>query len=669
MEETPKAKPQGEKFYDSSFSIEAMQHEPYENGFTWRTVLGMLFIAFVMLPGIIFMSLMLGVNIGGAADWVVIILFVELARRSFVTLRKQELYVLRYALGHIGTGIFGAFVMNRYLRNSEDFHNFGIAHQVPNWFAPLGDAAFSSGFLTKVWLPALTVTLISMVLYKLSSLALGFLAFKMTADAEKLPFPLAPIHAEGAIALAESSQEKHKKGYRQYCFAVGSMVGVAFGLFYVAIPVLSQAFLGTAIQLIPIPFLDLTKNCETFMPGGTIGLCFDLGLLFAGFVLPWRIVVGMFSTTLLFQLVLNPIFQRMGWLPHWIPGKDAIQTQVATGLDLYLSVGIGVGLAVFLVGVFGIVKGIRAYARKNQSNTASFDIRLFWKRNVDRGDPPTWLALIVWLVAASLLVLFCDYLINHGIPPSERFPIGWLIAFAFFFSPMNTYVNARMAGIAGQGAGVPFLKEAAIFSSGYQHVNVWFAPMPLENAGGMADMLKQTELTRTRFTSILKVELLAMPLMLVASYLFWSYILTLGPIPSDSYPWIQKFWPLNAQMSALWASSMQEGQSLMLDALKPSVIGGAVAVTLSLFTGFHFAGISTQYIYGGLGGMSGYPHMAIMIFAGACLGRFVLARKFGREKWQNYAPILAVGYGVGIGLIGMFSIALNFLWVSIGVHY
>jgi hypothetical protein len=30
---------------------------------------------------------------------------------------------------------------------------------------------------------------------------------------------------------------------------------------------------------------------------------------------------------------------------------------------------------------------------------------------------------------------------------------------------------------------------------------------------------------------------------------------------------------------------------------------------------------------------------------------------------------LAVGFGVGMGLVGMFSIAMNFLWVSIGIRY
>jgi hypothetical protein len=446
------------------------------------------------------------------------------------------------------------------------------------------------------------------------------------------------------------------------------MMGAVFGLFYVAVPTLSQAFLGRAIQMIPIPFLDLTQACERFMPGGTLGISLNLGLLFTGFVLPWRIAVGMVVTTLVFQLGVNPMLQAGGLLPHWAPGKDAIQTQVAASLDVYLSVGLGTALAVFVVGLGSALRAVFQHAR-HREGADGFDIRKLWQRNRDRGDPPTWAALVVWIVSSLAFVQLANVLVNRGMAPAQRFPVAWLYAFAFFWTPVNTYINARMAGIAGQTSGVPFVKEVAIFSSGYRQVNIWFAPLPLHNVGNMADFLKQTELTRTRFTSILKVELLTVPLMLVASYLFWTYILSLGPVPSDRYPYVQKFWPMQAQMQALWASPMQEGQSLLIQSIKPPLIGLGLAGALLAFGGFTAAGISTQYIYGGLGAINGYPHTVVMVFIGAAIGRFVLARRFGREQWQNYAPILAVGFGAGMGLIGMLSIALNFLWVSIGVEF
>jgi hypothetical protein len=292
----------------------------------------------------------------------------------------------------------------------------------------------------------------------------------------------------------------------------------------------------------------------------------------------------------------------------------------------------------------------------------------FFERDAGRGDPPMWIPVITWMAASTGYVVFCNYLINHGVEPASRFNVWWLIAFAFFWTPVNTYINTRMSAIAGQGAGIPFVSESAIFLSGYRRVDVWFAPLPIQNFGGMADSLRETQLTRTRFTSILKAELLIFPLMIVASFIFWSYITTLGPIPSESYPYIQKFWPQFAQMKALWASSMQEGGQLF-DSIKLSIILAGLGGTLAAFTGFGLAGISSQYIYGGVGALNAFPHYTIPIFLGACLGRYVLAPRFGKERWTNYAPILTVGFWAGFGLVGMLAIAINFLWVSVGTSY
>lgn len=666
----------GERFYDSKFSIEEMQHEPYEGGFTWRTALGAVFIAFVMLPGVIFMGLMIGQDLGTAAEWVTIILFVELARRSFIVLRKQELYMLKYTVSHLthiagglalGGGIFAGLVWQRYLRTSEAFKSFGIAGDLPKWVAPQGEAVYLP-FHADVWWPVIGVTVGAMLLSKLTQLSLGWLAYKVTVDGEKLPFPLAPIHAEGAIALAERSSDTHKKGFRQYCFSTGVIIGAVFGLLYMGVPTLTKAFLDKPIQLLPIPFLDLTVELEQWLHGGTFGIAIQLGLIFTGFVMPWRVMVGAFVTCMLMQLVVNPfILQPYGFLPSWQPGKDAIETQVATQLDLYMSVGIGTAFAIFVVGVYGLVRSVLRYRRS--SGSGEIDIQGILRRDKARGDPPVWAAFVVWIAAAIGFIILADRLVNAGLPKDERFSLWWFVAFAFIWTPINTYINARMIGIAGQGAGMPFVSESAIFISGYKYVDIWFAPMPIANYGGMAELLRVTQLTRTKFTSILKAELLIFPLMMIASFIYWSYITGLGPIPSDTYPFVQKFWPQIAQMKAVWASSMQEGASLFERAIKPDVIVFSVVGAVAMFAGFGAAGISHQYLYGGLGAVSSYPHMTMVMFGGALLGRYYFARKFGREQWQNFAPILTVGFMAGMGLVGMLSIAIYFLWVAIGTGY
>ncbi|RKY61150.1 MAG: hypothetical protein DRP95_03250, partial [Candidatus Latescibacterota bacterium] len=45
---------------------------PFEDGFNIKTVWGALFVGFVMMPGAIYLGLVMGATLGGAAQWVTI---------------------------------------------------------------------------------------------------------------------------------------------------------------------------------------------------------------------------------------------------------------------------------------------------------------------------------------------------------------------------------------------------------------------------------------------------------------------------------------------------------------------------------------------------------------------------------------------------------------------
>ncbi|MDP6017419.1 MAG: hypothetical protein QGI32_15080, partial [Candidatus Latescibacteria bacterium] len=70
--------------------------ETFESGFTRKTLIGVLLIAFIMTPGQMYLSLVTGIGIGEAAQWVTVILFLEIAKRSFTTLKRQEIFLLTY---------------------------------------------------------------------------------------------------------------------------------------------------------------------------------------------------------------------------------------------------------------------------------------------------------------------------------------------------------------------------------------------------------------------------------------------------------------------------------------------------------------------------------------------------------------------------------------------
>ena len=73
----------------------------FDDGFTLSAFFGAIFIAIVMIPGAVYMQLIAGVGIGAAAQWVTVILFIELAKRANATLKKAEIFILFYMAGAV----------------------------------------------------------------------------------------------------------------------------------------------------------------------------------------------------------------------------------------------------------------------------------------------------------------------------------------------------------------------------------------------------------------------------------------------------------------------------------------------------------------------------------------------------------------------------------------
>ena len=52
----------------------------------------------------------------------------------------------------------------------------------------------------------------------------------MTSDVERLPFPMAPVQAAGATALAEAGSKE--ESWRWRVFSIGAMMGLIFGWWF-----------------------------------------------------------------------------------------------------------------------------------------------------------------------------------------------------------------------------------------------------------------------------------------------------------------------------------------------------------------------------------------------------------------------------------------------------
>ena len=145
--------------------------ETYERGFDAKSVVGALFVGFVMMPGAIYLGLVVGQSMGPAAEWTTIILFTEVARRSFLTLKRQEIYILFYiASGLAGMqggvalagGAFAGKLWDQYFVRSPAAEGTGIASQVPSWVVPssTSPAILHRTFLHPDWIvPSLLLLL------------------------------------------------------------------------------------------------------------------------------------------------------------------------------------------------------------------------------------------------------------------------------------------------------------------------------------------------------------------------------------------------------------------------------------------------------------------------------------------------------------------------------
>lgn len=634
----------------------------FEEGFTWKTVIGALFAGFIMMPGAIYLGLVAGMGMGAAAEWVTIVLFTEIARRSFTTLKKQEIYVLFYVAGGlsamVGTalsgGPFASLVWNQYLIQSPMAASFGIQDKIPSWVTPgIGSSALiQRTFFHAAWVAPIVILLITQVLSRLNWIGLGYTLFRVSSDVERLTFPMAPVAAQGATALAEVSQEK--ESWRWRVFSIGAVIGLIFGFFYVAIPGFSGAVLPKPIQIIPIPFYDLSRATETIFPAALMGFNTDLGAILIGFVLPFPIVVAQFITSMIVQLGFNPFLYKLGILHTWMPGMQTIPTSIANDLDFWMSVGIGGMLTVALIGLFSVGQ-VLLKSRKSETKRGTL------KPISGRGDFSLKIAVGVWLLSALGYVILCHHLV-------PLFPVLFLIFYGLVWTPVNSYIAARMFGITGQaGVEIPYLREGTFILSGYKGVDIWFAPIPLFNHGAVAQKFREIELTRTKFTSIIKAELLMLPLVLLCSFIFWSFFWKLSSIPSATYPYAQTYWPRDATYRCLWATALQEKNNWLFKAIKFRYVTLGGALALGMYGLLAVFKLPLIIYYGILNGFTTWPHATIPMFGGAILGRYYLRRIFGKERWSNYAPVLLAGYGCGMGLIGMVAIA--FALIAKAVFY
>ncbi len=628
----------------------------FEEGFDWKTIIGAIFIGFLMMPGSMYLQLVIGQGIGPAARWVTIILFAEIAKRAHSDLKQQEIFLLYYMAGAALASPFSGLLWNQYLVQSDAARMLGVAEFIPTWIAPGAESLsmVERSFFHRDWLAPILLLVGSQIIQRIDHFGLGYALFRITSDVEKLPFPMAPVAALGTMALAESAEVK-KESWKWRVFSIGGVIGLAFGFLYVVLPIISGLIFTEQIRLIPIPWIELTSYTEDILPAVATGLQLDLGLIFIGMVLPfWAVMGGLIG--LIITIILNPILYSNGILTRWHPGMATVDTVFANNFDFYMSFGIGLGLAIGIIGVWSVVRSFRG---KDGHRGTLHDL---FHPPAGRGDFNFWIAIGIYFFSTLAYVGLCVWLV-----PS--FPWIFFLAYGFIYTPIISYITARMEGIAGQFVSLPLVREASFIAGarffGYQGIEIWYAPIPIHNYGEATVQFRQIELTGTSLRGIIKAELLVFPIVMVASLMFSQFIWRLAPIPSSSYPYAQELWHLQALNTLLMQTSTLEGNSMFYQALSGVTVSTGIGFGLIMYMVLSLFGLPVMLIYGVVRGLGqSTPHGMILEVAGALLGRYFFLKKYG-PKWRQYAPVLLAGFSCGMGLSGMFAMGFALIMKSL----
>jgi hypothetical protein len=640
--------------------------EEFADGFTWKTVVGAVFLALLIMPGSMYLALVVGpeANMQSAARWVTIILFAEIARRSFRELKMQEIYVFYFMAGIAMMAPFQGLLWRQFLVQSDYAHAMGVAQDIPTWWAPSAETIRQEGhtFFTMSWLVPILLVTVGLIVSRLDQYGLGYVLYRITSDVEELPFPMAPVAASGITALVQTKEDKQT--WRWRCFSIGGVLGLIFGAIYIGIPAVTGTILDKPLTFLPIPWVDFTPAMAKFLPATPVNLSFNLIWFFQGMVLPFWAVVGGFLGVV-FTMIFNPVLYHWGVLSHWDPQMDVINTIYSNNVDFYLSFSLGLTLAITVISLgkvfrplWGAICGRRGEAQELRPGQPGVPRPSAWQRlvtnNVKRGDFSIFLALGIYLFSNAFWISLSTWLI-------DGFPWKFFVFYALVLTPLLSYATAKLEGLCGQALSIPYIREATYILSGYKGVKIWFAPAPLPNYGVATVNFRVLELTGTKIMSQVKTQLVTVPMVIVASIVFSQLLWRMAEVPSAAYPYAQKMWDLNAKTACLTFSSTMEGGSLFMEAMRAKYVGaGLLAGTLS-YMFLSLIGLPTLLVFGLVRGLGqGTPSFVVLELAGALVGRFYFRRRFGK-MWMKYTPVLLAGFACGMGLVGMVAVSFTIL--------
>jgi len=641
-----------------------------KSGLTSRVILTLLFVSLLIAPLDTFLTMcytirMLsagpGYLIGMPALYIVLILFSELCRYYRKAATKQELFILYYIFPIAMTETyFIDLIYQGYLRTSPVARKYfidpltgkPIPLALPSWYAPpLGSLAYETrSFLHPDWLLPITTTFLALAFFMMTEIGLGLLAAHLFVDIEKLPFPTAPMDAEGIVTIAE------REPTRVSVFSVSTLISLVWSAITFGVPTALGHFFGIRAGF--LTFVDLTTFIDKYVPGAVFGFIFEPFAYTYSWLLPTDVVIWIFIGSYAIWLVGNhlalrvpsPYFEqfkaeyRIGTPAQWVMWRAM--------LDIWFSFIIGASFGVALIRILSggkyLIRALRSLSKLVTAREAGLLPLHFI------------LALLACGMIGSLVLI-------HYLVPG--FPLWILIVFVIVIPFLNALLSARGLGEVGFRVSIPYMKELSIYLANYKGADIWFSPLYIRGYGqgsvaaSYTYIVKVARLTDTNPLDFFKAIALVMPLTIGMSFLIVSLLWAMAPIPSIVYPATVTLWPELVVEQCFMATEF-------FRLFKPDLMTYGVII-MGIMTA---ASLKIPYVNAMalLAGFSTPPYFANALLIGHLLGKYLLERYFGKEWWNRYKAVilagLACGYGLVAATVGVAALVTKALWYSYATY-
>ncbi|MBN1807632.1 MAG: OPT/YSL family transporter [Planctomycetes bacterium] len=640
---------------------------PLQNGLTSRTWPVIIYGAFILMPANIYLMLVSGRSLLGPISFIALILWVELARLMDKPLSRAEAFIV-YTVSSIAAGqmlFYNYALFPAFFRRSEQAAQFVAVLKdgtqkpfnelAPAWWAPAADVVAQRSFFHSAWVVPILVALLVWIFHVMADISMALLGRQLFIRVEKLPFPFAQPTAAACNTLTGADPKDLKS------FTVSGVVGTLWGIL-----VYFPLALGKKIVNYPIPWIDLNPRLHTIMPGSSFGIATDILAFSGGFVIPFRVIVSMLVGAVAVQFFGNFLMVRAGVFTRYAQGMTIATTHV-NEVYVWASPIIGAMVAAGLLHILShprqLIRAFRQLGGTGKSLAASS------RESTEEAEEERPVSFKVLLGVFFSAIVGSVVLFKILIPD---FPAVFIAFFAVFWSLTFSLIDMRAVGTTGFLIDPPYVREGLIIGHnrffGYSNPDVWFAPWPVAlGSSGWLSGFKVCDLVRCRVWSFIKAALIAVPVGMLANFIYMGMFWKIAPIPSSAYPYANIWLPRNTVMlSAFIGSTVKTtgGTSAAISNMfRPSWIG----YTLLIFTVIH---VISEYILplvsprlkdkgpsliGLAVGMSMPIPFAVSLFIGGLIALWT-KKRWGNEWFQSNRYIIVAGLAVGEGvMVGIFA--------------